>query len=86
MLENILRIINRDGYISKSMISRELDISEEMIDEGINQLLRMGYILEEKTGEDCSTLCGNCPFAKNCNKEIVKTFEISDKGSSVLNK
>lgn len=86
MLEDILKIINRDGYISRSMIAKELSISPEMVNEGIEQLLRMGYIIEEKAGEDCATLCTNCPFAKNCNKEIVKSFEISSKGSSLLSK
>lgn len=85
MLEDILRIINRDRYISRSMIARELKIGEEMVDEGISQLSRMGYILEEESGEDCSTFCANCPLAKSCNKEIVKTFKISSKGSSYLN-
>lgn len=84
MLEDILRIISREGYISRSMIGKELNISMDMVDQGIDQLLRMGYILEEETGEDCATLCGNCPFAKNCNKEIVKAFEISDRGNSLL--
>lgn len=86
MLEDILRIIARDGYISRSMIATELDISETMVDAGIDQLLRMGYIIEEDAGEDCVTPCTNCAFAKNCSKEIVKTFKISDKGNNLLKK
>lgn len=81
MLKDILRIINRDGYISRSQLAGELNVSKEIVDEGIKQLLRMGYLLEEETGEGCSTSCSKCPFAKNCHKEIVKTFKILDKGS-----
>ena len=84
MLGNILKIIDRDGYISRPMLSRELGFPEEVVNDGITQLLRMGYISEEKTGEDCSSFCSGCQFAKNCSKEIVNFFKISDKGLGFL--
>ncbi|NMA94836.1 MAG: hypothetical protein GX974_02205 [Clostridiales bacterium] len=84
MLEDILKIINRDGYISRSMIASELNIPQGLVDDGIGELLRMGHILEEETGEDCVTFCANCPFAKNCSKEIVQSYKISDKGKNLL--
>lgn len=83
MLKDILRTINRDGYLSRSLLATELGISEEMIDEGINQLLRMGYIIKEETGESCSTACVNCPFAKTCNKDIITTYKISEKSIGI---
>lgn len=86
MLQDILKIINRDNYISKTMIAKELKLPLEVIEDGIDQLLRMGYIKEEKTGQDCSVACGNCPFAKSCSKEIVKTFGLGDKADSLLGK
>ena len=84
MLKDILKIIHRDGFFSRRMLAQELSLSEEMIDDGINQLVRMGYLLEEETGADCVSICSGCAFAKNCNKEIVKTFKISDKGNKYL--
>lgn len=84
MLQEMLEIINREGYISRTMLSKELDTPIEVIDEGIEQLLRMGYISEENTSEGCATFCGNCPFANNCSKEIVKTFKITDKSKTLL--
>jgi ribosome maturation protein Sdo1 len=84
MLKDILKAINRDGYISKSMLSAELKTSEGMIEEGINQLMRMGYLIKEETGEDCSTFCVSCPFAKTCNKEVIRTYKISDKGLKII--
>ncbi|NLK08424.1 MAG: winged helix-turn-helix domain-containing protein [Firmicutes bacterium] len=84
MLTDILKIIDRDGYISRSELSRELDVYQSMIDDGITELLRMGYLLEVQTGEDCPTVCAGCPFAKQCSKEIVKTFQVSDKGRHYL--
>lgn len=86
MLKEILKIINKQGYISRNTIAKELNISEEIVDDGIRQLTRMGYILEDKTGEDCTTFCGSCPYAKSCSKDIVKTFQISDKGIKFLEK
>ncbi len=84
MLKDILRVIDRDGYIFRSRIADELDIASEMVDAGIDQLLRTGYLLYENTGEDCPTVCAKCPFAQSCSKEIVKMFRISDKGKKYL--
>jgi Mn-dependent DtxR family transcriptional regulator len=86
MLRNILEIIGRDGYLSRTQLATELKVDKGVIDEGINQLIRMGYLIEEETGEHCQTSCSNCPFAKNCGKEIVKMFRISDKGKGYLNR
>lgn len=86
MLKDILIIINRDGYISRSQLAKELNLPKEMIDQGISQLLRMGYLIEEETGADCVAACAKCPFAKNCGKEIVKTFKMSDRGKEYLKK
>ncbi|NLA25894.1 MAG: hypothetical protein GX878_00715 [Firmicutes bacterium] len=84
MLKGILKIINRDGYISRSRLAKELGVVQDVVDDGMAQLLRMGYLVEEERGADCATSCANCPFARNCSKEIVKVFKISDKGSAYL--
>lgn len=84
MLKDILKIINKENLISKTQIAKELDINIDIIEEGINQLLRMKYLVEDKTGKDCITFCSGCPYAKTCHKEILKTFKISDKGKKYL--
>lgn len=84
MLKEILKVIDRDKLLSVSMLSKELKTSEALIDEGIFELLRMGYIIKEETGESCSTVCTSCPFAKTCNKEIIKTYRITDKGQGII--
>ena len=86
MLKNILRIIKRDGLIAREKMAAELKISKEAIDEGIFQLLNLGYLAEEKTGADCVDFCSTCPFAKSCHKEVVKTFKITEKGERYLQK
>lgn len=84
MLRGILKIIQRDGYISRTKLARELDVSSELVDQAIGELLRMGYLVEDKTGADCPTVCSKCPYAKNCGKDIVKFFSISAKGQRYL--
>lgn len=78
--------MKRDGLLARSSISAELKTSKEMVDDAIGQLLRMGYLAEDKTSEGCADFCSTCPFAKNCQKEIVKTFKITGKGLSYLEK
>lgn len=84
MLKDILKIINKENLISKTQIAEELDLQVDMIEEGVNQLLRMGYLIEDKTAKGCIRFCSNCPYAKSCHKDILKTFKISDKGKKHL--
>ena len=49
----------------------ELGITEAVVADGIDQLVRMGYLTEEETGQGCATTCKSCPFANTCGKEIV---------------
>jgi hypothetical protein len=84
MLEDILKIIRRDGYLSRSKLAKELKVNAGIIDDGIEQLIRMGYLVEEKIGEGCPTSCALCPLAKGCNKEALKTFKLSPKGVNYL--
>ena len=84
MLKEILRIIDELGYISKSQLASRLNTTEDMIGMGLDQLIRMGFIVEEKEAPSCSSSCGSCPYQKSCNKTFVKSFEISDKGDNFL--
>lgn len=76
MLKELLNIIQRDGLISRSRLALELGITEEVVADGIDQLVRMGYLTEEETGQGCATTCKSCPFANTCGKEIVKTYQV----------
>lgn len=84
MLKELLARIEGDGYFSKSLLARELNMSEEMINEGLAQLLRMGYMKEEESGADCSTSCSGCAFANFCHKEVVKMYQLTDRGRALL--
>lgn len=84
MLEDILKIIDRDGYISRTAIGGELGLSKDIIDDGFNQLVRLGYLIEEETSQGCNVSCGNCPFAKTCSKDIITTYKVTAKGDRYI--
>ncbi len=79
MLQDILNIIKRDRLISRINIARELDIPEDLVNDGLDQLLRMGYIVEDKSDFDCESLCSGCAYASSCQKELIKTFKLADR-------
>ncbi|NLY72990.1 MAG: hypothetical protein GX079_04810 [Tissierellia bacterium] len=83
MLKDILKIINEEGYISRPTIARRLNTTEDMVDQGIEKLVQMGYLTQEETGFNCATTCGSCPSAKSCGKEIITTFKISDRALKI---
>jgi len=83
MLKELLAHINGDGYFSKPLLARTLNISEAMIDEALSQLLRMGYMKEE-TPVSCTDGCSGCAFAAFCHKELVKMYQLTDRGRALL--
>lgn len=86
MLKELLAAIKDSDYISKSNISERLKISEELIEEGFDQLIRMGYIKEDVRGVKCDIGCVSCPYAKACDKIPIKTILITKKGEKLLAK
>ncbi|MFA7671993.1 MAG: FeoC-like transcriptional regulator [Sphaerochaetaceae bacterium] len=84
MLKEVLNSIYKNGFLARKMVASELKIPEELVDESINQLIRMNYIALEDTGATCTTTCKGCAFANNCGKEIVKMYKITDRGYSLL--
>ncbi len=79
MLKDLLKLIEKYGYISRDKFARELGLRPELVDDGLAQLERMGYLTKEETGDDCADFCSSCPFAKSCSKEIITTYKMSEK-------
>jgi len=86
VLEDVLREIDQHHGFSKSQISKSLDISEGMLNDLINQLIRMDYLNEIESSIDCDTPCTSCPYAKSCNIVPVKMYQVSHKGKNLLKK
>ncbi len=51
-----------------------------MVEDLINQLIRMNYLNEDKGSPTCETTCGSCAYAKNCNTTPVKIYKVTEKG------
>ncbi len=86
MLKELLVEIKDSDYISRANISEKLEISEELVEEGFEQLIRMGYIKEDARGIKCDIGCDSCPYARSCDKVPIKTIMITEKGERWLAK
>lgn len=84
MLKNVLKEINESNGFSRTLISKHLNIPEGMVDDLINQLVRMGYLNEILGSPSCDTPCNSCAYARSCNSNPVKMYNISDKGKLLL--
>ncbi|HZJ75898.1 MAG TPA: FeoC-like transcriptional regulator [Clostridia bacterium] len=84
MLKEILKIIYSSGYFSNRDLAKQLNVTEEVIIDGINQLINMGYLKREAKKDICPTSCTRCPYVQSCNKDIVETYQITEKGMSVI--
>lgn len=64
MLEQILRAVSVGGVHSLRELARQLDVSEELLESMIGQLVQMGYLKPLDTA--CPGHCHNCPEAPGC--------------------
>ena len=86
MLKETLNILNSNRAFSVDNFSKKLNITSDMVTDILSQLERMGYIDKSKTSSCETTKCGSCPYASSCNKEIVKYYQVTEKGINYLNK
>lgn len=85
MLKDILKSMDESGALLKSRVSRELNITEDMLEDLINQLVRMNYLKEDLGSPTCKTKCSSCPLS-SCDITPVKMYQITDKGRNLLDK
>ncbi len=84
MLKEILNIIAQTNLYSDAFISKKMNISPAMANHMLEELIRMGYLIEDLGSPTCETSCGSCAYARSCNTTPVKTFTISSKGKKLL--
>lgn len=83
MLKSILNEVYSSQVFSKTDISKNLNISEEMIDSAMDQLVTMGYVIEDMGSPICESKCRSCAYSR-CSTIPIKMFTITDKGKRVL--
>ena len=85
LLKEVLKSMDETGTLVKNKMSKDLNISEDFLDDLIEQLIRMGYLTEDLGSPTCETKCKSCPLA-SCNTTPVKRYQISEKGRDLLDK
>jgi len=84
MIKEVLKEISKVRVYSTSSIANNLNINEELVEEAIFQLIRMGYIVEDETSPDCNVKCSGCAYSSICNAKSIKTLSITEKGKLLL--
>ena len=85
MLKNVLREIYEARIYSPALIGKNLNVSENMIEELVAQLIRMGYISEDLGSPTCQSKCAGCSIS-SCNTIPIKMIIVTEKGKSLLNR
>lgn len=83
MLKNVLKEISEARVFSKALIGKNLNISEGMVDDIVNQLIRMGYVIEDLGSPTCESKCSGCSIS-SCKTIPIKMLSISEKGNRLL--
>jgi predicted ArsR family transcriptional regulator len=64
MLERLLRILAQGGVHSRGELAQALGVSESLLEQGIQHLVRLGYL--QASGDDCRGMCSGCDVAGIC--------------------
>ncbi len=83
MLKNILKEINEAKVFSKTLIGKNLNISVGMVEDLVNQLIRMGYVNEDLGSPTCESKCSGCSIS-SCKTIPIKMLSITEKGKTLL--
>lgn len=84
MLKEVLKELYKSRAYSKSLIGKNLNISENMVEDIISQLIRMGYVEEDMGSPTCESKCRGCSVS-NCNITPIRMLSITQKGKKLLN-
>ena len=64
MLDQVLRIVAQGGIHTRRELARKLEVSEELLEQMIEELARLGCL--KPVAGDCDHRCAGCPFATQC--------------------
>jgi len=84
MLKEVLKEIKEADFYSKQQIANNLGVSENVLVDMINTLVRMGYLNEDLGSPTCDTKCSGCSVS-SCNTIPIKMLSITEKGERKIN-
>jgi len=64
MLERLLSLVGQGGVHSYTDLARQLDVSEALLEQMLQDLARMGYL--RPVADGCEGRCAGCPMTKTC--------------------
>jgi predicted ArsR family transcriptional regulator len=64
MLERLLSLVGQGGVHSHTDLARQLDVTEELLEQMLQDLARMGYL--RPVADGCEIQCAGCPLAGTC--------------------
>jgi len=64
MLQRLLELVTEGGVHTYAELARQLDVSEELLEQMLQRLARMGYLKQVST--ECNAHCASCPMNSTC--------------------
>jgi predicted ArsR family transcriptional regulator len=64
MLERLLSLVGQGGVHRYADLARQLDVTEELLEQMLQDLARMGYL--RPLADGCEAQCAGCPLTKTC--------------------
>jgi predicted ArsR family transcriptional regulator len=81
VLERLLSLVRQGGVHSYADLARQLDVSEELLEQMLEDLARMGYLRPVAAG--CEAHCDGCPMAEACAiGGPTRVWTLTEKGNS----
>ena len=81
MLERLLSLLGQGGVHSYADLARQLDVNEELLEQMLQDLARMGYL--RPVADGCEAHCDGCPMAKTCAiGGPTRVWTLTEKGAS----
>lgn len=84
MLKDLLVEVANADYLSKLSLAKKLNQPVELVEDGLNQLVRLGYLKEDGGIQSCELPCGKCPYASMCHTTPIKTMVLTEKGQALV--
>ena len=85
MLDQLLQNLAQGGAHSYADLTRALGVSEGLLQQMIEDLVRMGYL--RAVGDDCQAKCDDCPMAGVCAVGgRGQVWSLTEKGSRIAQK
>jgi hypothetical protein len=82
MLERLLSLVGQGGVHSYADLARQLDVSEELLEQMLQDLARMRYI--QPVGACDTSKCHHCPVGGSCAMNTRgHVWVLTEKGSSL---